>query len=606
MAGKGRLPRNNHLARTVGQDGRYRLLRLINQGALGSLWEGEDTSLRCPVAVRVLSKAVAAGRGPLRELRARLEAVHERLDHTQVAYVYGYSDRDGPEQYVVMEPMSGETLNRRLHRAGPLHPADALRLAAEIADGLQAAHDVGLAHGGLTAESIVLQGDGSVKLIDFGVAAPPPDPGQGQISDDLSRLQGLLREMVGGTDPAASQLTLDPTVTGASAGQTASALRRAATEAAARRAEETRRAEEAARKAEAAAREKERLRAEHARRTEEAAQMVDDARRAEEAARGEHAHRADQARRAAEAREAAESQREEVVGRAEESAKHAEDARRAEEAARREHAHRADQARRAAEARKAAESRRQRVVGRAEEAAKHAEDARRAEEAARAEHTLRVEEVKEAEEAFRQARAAETELEGEADDADRPTEEPSLTVPEPETLSNDRPGPGAPKPARATRGSGGGPARAQVAAPPTGRVRRPRLGLRPPAGSSLRANGRNWLLGGTTVLLVIVAGTLLVGRIGEEPTPTPPRSGERQTASTLTVPDLQGLTAVEAKGRLTEEGLVLDGVVPVIGPPGVVHDNVPAPGERVAPGTGVVLFIGVEPDRFEEEVPTTP
>lgn len=76
--------------------------------------------------------------------------------------------------------------------------------------------------------------------------------------------------------------------------------------------------------------------------------------------------------------------------------------------------------------------------------------------------------------------------------------------------------------------------------------------------------------------------------------------------STVTVPDLQGLTAAEAKGRLTEEGLVLDGVFPVIGPPGVVRNSVPAPGESVAPGTGVVLFIGVEPDRFEEEVPTTP
>jgi PASTA domain len=135
-------------------------------------------------------------------------------------------------------------------------------------------------------------------------------------------------------------------------------------------------------------------------------------------------------------------------------------------------------------------------------------------------------------------------------------------------------------------------------------VRRPSLGLRQSTGASLPGRGRNWLLGGTTVLLVIVAGTLLVGRIGEEPTPAPPGSSERPRVSTVTVPDLQGLTASEAKDRLTEEGLVLNGVVPVIGPPGIVRNNLPAPGESVAPAAGVVLFIGVEPDRFEEEVPT--
>jgi hypothetical protein len=52
---------------------------------------------------------------------------------------------------------------------------------------------------------------------------------------------------------------------------------------------------------------------------------------------------------------------------------------------------------------------------------------------------------------------------------------------------------------------------------------------------------------------------------------------------------------------LSEQGLTLQTVVPVIGTPGVVQSNTPAPGKNVAPGTGVILFVGVEPDRLEEE-----
>src|SRR5918996_1216545 len=305
MGGKGPLPRNGHPARFAGEDRRYRLLRLIKQDGLGTLWEGEDSFLQCPVAVRLLSRSVVPNRQVIRELRKRLDDLHRRLDHPTIAYVYGYSDSEGPEQFVVMEPLSGETLAQRIRRSGALEPTKALSLAAEIADGLQTAHSIGHTHGGLAGESVVLQRDGSVKIIDFGVApvtgsnaqgkadspsSSEPTSREGSPTADVHQLTVLLREMLGNNDRHNAALDLNEAARH-SAIELASTLRRAA-------AEEATRAEEA-RKASVARGE------EASEGAEEAVRRAQEARRAEEAARAEHARRAEEATRAEEdAREA--------------------------------------------------------------------------------------------------------------------------------------------------------------------------------------------------------------------------------------------------------------------------------------------------------------
>ncbi|MGH2547195.1 MAG: protein kinase domain-containing protein, partial [Actinomycetota bacterium] len=361
--------------------------------------------------MRLLSRSVVPNRQVIRELRKRLDDLHRRLDHPTIAYVYGYSDSEGPVQFVVMEPLSGETLAQRIRRSGALGPAKALRLAAEIADGLQAAHSIGHTHGGLTGESVVLQRDGSVKIIDFGVApvtgsntqgkadspsTSEPTSREGSPAADVHQLTVLLREMLGDKDRHNATLDLNGAARH-SAIELASTLRRAAAEAATRRAEEIRKAREVAREAEEVARETEVRRAEITRDLEDAARRAQEARRAEEAARAEHARRAEEATRAEEARRASVARGEEASEAAEEAARQAQEARRAEEAARAEHARRAEEATRAEEARKASVARGEEASEGAEEAARRAQEARRAEEAARAEHARRAEEATRAE-----------------------------------------------------------------------------------------------------------------------------------------------------------------------------------------------------------------
>jgi hypothetical protein len=156
----------------LGADKRYRLLRRISRDELGTLWDAEDTSLKCAVTVRMLTERFTADPGRIEEFHSRMSAVAGRLDHPTIAYVFYYSEEEeGSDQFVVMEPLSGEILARRLRRAGALDPEVAFRIAAEIAEGLQAAHDLGLSHGGLTAASVMLTSEGSVKLLDFGAAS---------------------------------------------------------------------------------------------------------------------------------------------------------------------------------------------------------------------------------------------------------------------------------------------------------------------------------------------------------------------------------------------------------------------------------------------------
>ena len=203
----------------VGEDKRYRLLELISRGELGTLWEAEDTSLKCAVTVRLLAAAFTADPERVDEFHARMSAVYGRLDHPTIAYVYNYSEEDGSDLYVVMEPLSGEILARRLERAGALDPVAAFRIAGEMAEGLQAAHDLGAGHGGLTAESVMLTSEGSVKLLDFGAASLLEQPserraaeerGSGRVATDRSeeppgdvyRLGMILRQMLAGRGPS--------------------------------------------------------------------------------------------------------------------------------------------------------------------------------------------------------------------------------------------------------------------------------------------------------------------------------------------------------------------------------------------------------------------
>ncbi|HEV2907312.1 MAG TPA: serine/threonine-protein kinase, partial [Actinomycetota bacterium] len=174
MAARGRLTGSRGSSDFVGQHKRYRLYNRIAEDGAGSLWEGMDTALRKPVTVRVFSDSLSNDPGFVEGFRRELRAAFPLLEHRGVAQVINYNyGEDGPQQFVVMEPVQGETVAQRLQRDGPFPPDEAFRIAAEVADALRAAHQLDLVHGGLTPQNVVITKSGEIKLLDFGVAGVP-------------------------------------------------------------------------------------------------------------------------------------------------------------------------------------------------------------------------------------------------------------------------------------------------------------------------------------------------------------------------------------------------------------------------------------------------
>ncbi|MGX6600691.1 serine/threonine-protein kinase [Micromonosporaceae bacterium Da 78-11] len=159
--------------------GRYRLISQIGVGGMAVVWQAYDDVLARTVAVKVLGSHYAddARSRDRIQLEARAAA---GLSHPNIAQVYDYGEADVEGEvipYVVMELVRGDTLHQRLSD-GPVLPRFAMRVCAEVAAALAAAHAEGLAHRDIKPANIMLASTGA-KVVDFGIAAAirPPGPG---------------------------------------------------------------------------------------------------------------------------------------------------------------------------------------------------------------------------------------------------------------------------------------------------------------------------------------------------------------------------------------------------------------------------------------------
>src|SRR5690349_7460174 len=142
---------------------RYHLLDRIGAGGMGEVWEAEDAVLQRRVAVKLVRDEHL--REPAILTRFEREAqTAARLLHPGVATVYDYGASDDGV-FLVMELLEGETLAERLHR-GPLPPAQAAEVAAQVADALRAAHALGVVHRDVKPSNIMLT-DRGARLMDF-------------------------------------------------------------------------------------------------------------------------------------------------------------------------------------------------------------------------------------------------------------------------------------------------------------------------------------------------------------------------------------------------------------------------------------------------------
>jgi serine/threonine protein kinase/Tol biopolymer transport system component len=147
--------------------GPYRIEGKLGEGGMGEVYQARDTRLKRDVAVKVLPPALA--RNPDRCARLRREAeLLASLNHPHIAAVYGLEESNDLTA-LVMELVDGPTLADRL-RDGPIPTEEALAIARQIAEALEAAHTKGIIHRDLKPANIKLRPDGVVKVLDFGLA----------------------------------------------------------------------------------------------------------------------------------------------------------------------------------------------------------------------------------------------------------------------------------------------------------------------------------------------------------------------------------------------------------------------------------------------------
>ena len=213
---------------------RYTIMESIGTGGMAYVYRAYDKILDRSVAVKMLRDDVVAHNDDFREfiVRFRMEAQSvAKLSHPNIVTMYDVG-HDGDIDYIVMEYVDGETLKKKIDRDGALSEKEALRIAREIAEALEHAHENHLVHCDIKPHNILITNTGRVKVTDFGIAqaatstakhtnvgfimgsAPylSPEQARGQMADarsDLYSLGIVLYEMLtghapfGGQDPVA-------------------------------------------------------------------------------------------------------------------------------------------------------------------------------------------------------------------------------------------------------------------------------------------------------------------------------------------------------------------------------------------------------------------
>jgi len=152
------------IGRTLGH---YRIVEKIGEGGMGVVYRAHDERLDRDVAVKVLPETVAQDVERLARFE-REAKVLASLNHSHIATLHGLEEEDG-HRFLVMELVEGENLAGVLVR-GPIPFDEALPIALQISEGLEAAHEHGIVHRDLKPANVMVDPDGQVKVLDFGLA----------------------------------------------------------------------------------------------------------------------------------------------------------------------------------------------------------------------------------------------------------------------------------------------------------------------------------------------------------------------------------------------------------------------------------------------------
>lgn len=159
-------------------EGKYRIVRLIGEGGMGAVYEGENTRIHRRVAIKVLHQGVAENQEAVQRFEREAQAAG-RIGNDHILEVLDLGELANGDRFMVMEYLDGQPLSERIRAVGRMRPEEIAQLMIQVLAGLQAAHDAGIVHRDLKPDNVFVLKEKAgkrdfVKLIDFGISKFQP------------------------------------------------------------------------------------------------------------------------------------------------------------------------------------------------------------------------------------------------------------------------------------------------------------------------------------------------------------------------------------------------------------------------------------------------
>ncbi|MEN8251633.1 MAG: serine/threonine-protein kinase, partial [Bacteroidota bacterium] len=176
----------------------YKILEKLGSGGMGVVYKAQDLKLDRFVALKFLPPSFS------NDEEAKQRFIHEAksassLEHPNICNIHEIGETEGDQLFIVMAYYEGETLKKKIDK-GSLKVEDAIDITIQIAEGLQAAHNKGIVHRDIKPANIFIRNDGTVKILDFGLAKSASRNTMTQLGSTMGTVAYMSPEQTHGTD----------------------------------------------------------------------------------------------------------------------------------------------------------------------------------------------------------------------------------------------------------------------------------------------------------------------------------------------------------------------------------------------------------------------